>query len=68
MLLEQLERRVLADRSAVLTASFTRGQELDLPNVADAQRELDEMLAAEPRVVESVDSQQFRMRAALGVA
>lgn len=65
MLVEQIERRVLADRSAFIV----RGVEMtDLPSLTEAQKALDEALAAEPKRVQSVDSQQFRLRAALGVA
>lgn len=65
ILVEQIERRVLADRSAFIV----RGVEMkDLPSLHEAQVALDEALSAEPKKVESVDSEQFRIRRVLGVA
>lgn len=64
LLVEQVERRVLADRSGLIA----RGAVEDLPTLHEAQYRLDEVLAAEPVPVQRVDSEQFRLRRALGVA
>ena len=64
LLVEQTERRVLADRTGLIA----RGVGEDLPALYTAQERLDEALAAEPVPVQAVDSEQYRLRVALGVA
>lgn len=64
LLVEQTERRVLADRGGLIA----RGVAEDLPALNEAQARLDEALASEPVAVQSVDSNEYRLRVALGVA
>jgi hypothetical protein len=64
LLLDQWERQTLADRQALLS----QGIGDDLPTLVQAQTRLDEALAAEPKRLEAVDSEQMELRRALGVA
>jgi hypothetical protein len=64
LLLDQWERQTLADRQALLS----QGIGDDLPTLVQAQVRLDEALAAEPKRLEAVDSEQMELRRALGVA
>jgi len=64
LLLDQWERQTLADRQGLLA----NGVRKELPTLAEAQRRLYEALVAEPKVLESVDSEQMELRRAMGVA
>ena len=54
----------MADRQGLLA----NGVRKELPTLAEAQRRLYEALVAEPKVLESVDSEQMELRRAMGVA
>lgn len=64
-----LERQVLADRQivAVLNASG-RYEERPLPTIVEQRALLDAALVEEPRALTVVDSEQWELRRALGVA
>jgi len=64
-----LERQVLADRQivAVLNASG-HYEERPLPTIAEQRALLDAALVEEPRTLTVVDSEQWELRRALGVA
>lgn len=65
LVVEQFERQLLADRTGLVARGVT---DEDLPTMRAAQAKLDDLLAAEPQPVQSVDSEQYRLRQALGVA
>jgi hypothetical protein len=62
--LDRWERQALADRQGLIA----RGVSEELPTLAEVQTRLDDALAAEPKVLESVDSEQMELRRAMGVA
>jgi hypothetical protein len=64
MILEQLERQVLADRQGLIA----RGVGKDLPFFPTERDALMERLAAEPVTVTQVDSEEQQLRRALKVA
>ncbi len=68
LLLDQMERQVLADRQVAAVFMAAGGKDVDLPSLVEQRRLLDEALVDEPRAVSQADSEQMELRRALGVA
>ena len=66
LLVEQLERQVLADRQIAALQAVISGKGGDLPTLTEARGQLDAALEADPIPV-GVDDEQMRLRRALGV-
>lgn len=67
LLVEQVERQALADRQAAASLIAGGAKDVDMPEVAERRALLEASLTEEPRVL-SVDSEQWELRRALGVA
>lgn len=67
LLLDQLERQVLADRQIAALEIVMSGEGGDLPTLVEARERFYEALNADPQPV-GVDDEQMRLRRALGVA
>lgn len=67
LLVEQLERQVLADRQIAALQFVMSGEGGDLPTLAESVAQFDEALVAAPQPAD-VDDEQMRLRRALGVA
>lgn len=63
-----LERQTLADRQVAAVLLAAGAKDITLPSVHEQRRIFDEALAAEPKAVTVVDSEQMELRRALGVA
>lgn len=68
LLVEQLERQYLADRTGLATAAQMSGEDVTPPAWEDQLRELDEALAAEPAPVTELDRTNHLWRQAMGAA
>ena len=68
LLVDQLERQVLADRQVAATLLAAGASGVELPDVADKRRLFDAALVEEPRPVTPIDDEQWELRRALGVA
>lgn len=67
LLVEQLERQVLADRQIAALQLVMSGQGGDLPTLPDVLTKFDEALLALPAAA-GADDEQLRLRRALGVS
>lgn len=68
LLLDQVERLVLADRHVAAVLLAAGAKDVTLPTFAERRLVFDEALTAEPKRLEAVDSEQMELRRALGVA
>ena len=68
LLVEQLERHVLADRQAAAVLMAAGAKDVKLPDLAEKRALLDAALVQEPRRLTVVDIEQWELRRALGVA
>jgi hypothetical protein len=69
MLLDQLERQVLADRHVAAVLMAAGAQDVPLPDFTEERARLDAALTEEPATVAShVEVEQLELRRALGVA
>jgi hypothetical protein len=67
LLLEALERQVLADRQVAAVFIAARAEGVDLPSFAEQRARFDAALVAEPVAVQ-VETEQQELRRMLGVA
>jgi hypothetical protein len=68
ILLERLERRVMADRQAALLVAALGGR-VSVPTFEQERQRFDEALCAQPQPVEPMDREQWELRQVLlGVA
>jgi hypothetical protein len=68
LVLEQLERQYIADRSALASAAYASGQEVTLPAWDDWVSEFDEHLSAPPKPVTEQEQKTNFWRRELGLA
>lgn len=70
LLLDQMERQVLADRQVAAVLMAAGAKDVRLPSLAEKRAEFDEALAAEPKpsAVSLLSDEQRELREALGVA
>lgn len=68
VLLDQLERHVLADRHVAAVLMAAGQKDVTLPDLAEKRAVFDAALVEEPKVLAAVDSEQWELRRALGVA
>jgi hypothetical protein len=71
LLLDQLERQVLADRHVAAVLMTAGAEGVELPTLYERRAAFDVALVADPvapAVVSEVDSEQMELRRALGVA
>ncbi len=68
LLLERLERQVLADRQIAALQLVMSGEGGDLPTLQETREAFDAALVAEPQQGTQVDAEQMELRRALGVA
>jgi hypothetical protein len=67
VLVERLERQTLADRQIAATL-IASGRGADMPDMRAQRAAFDAALVEEPAPVTLVDSEQWELRRALGVA
>jgi len=68
LLLDQLERLLLADRHVAAVFIAAGGDDVTLPTYRERRLLFDQSLAAEPAPTVDVDPEQMELRRALGVA
>lgn len=68
LLLDRLERQVLADRQVAALQAVMSGQGGDLPSFDEQRARFDALLTEEPKALTVVDREQWELRRALGVA
>lgn len=69
VLLDNLERRVLADRQVAAVYIAARAEGVEMPSLPEERAKFDAALVETPRqVVTGVNSEQSELRRALGVA
>jgi hypothetical protein len=68
LLLDELERQVLADRHVAAVLMAAGAKDVTLPSLQEQRQLFDAALSAEPTPLTAVDSEQMELRRALGVA
>lgn len=68
LLIEQLERNVLADRHVAAVFMAAGAKDVTLPVLQEKRQLFDAALVEEPKVLSVVDSERWELRRALGVA
>ena len=68
LLLDELERHVLAERQVVAISNAFSNEPQPLPSFIEYRERFDAALVAEPQPLDVVDAEQMQLRRALGVA
>lgn len=68
LLLEQLERNVLADRQVAAVFMAAGSKDVQLPQLQEQRAVFDAALVEVPKPGKKIDAEQLELRRALGVA